>query len=105
LLSSIDEIGLNRHECEEFLDSEEGIKEILRTVDIVHSLGIHSIPVLIINGGQAIVQGAAVADEVMDKLREVLNLFHYSVVLIFTMSLSQVINNPQSPGSLLFPRS
>jgi predicted DsbA family dithiol-disulfide isomerase len=76
LLSAVDEIGLNRQECQEFLDSKEGINEILQTVDIVHSLGIHSIPVLIINGGQAIVQGAAVADEVIDKLREVSISFH-----------------------------
>lgn len=98
LLSSVDEVGLNRQQCQEFLDSEEGIKEILRTVDLVHSLGIHSIPVLIINGGQVIVQGAAGADEVMEKLREVLHLMCFVLLIVSWLSL---LGHQQSAESRL----
>jgi predicted DsbA family dithiol-disulfide isomerase len=71
LLSAIEEIGLERQKYANFLATEEGIEEILQMVDRVHSYGIHSIPILIINGGQAIVQGAAVKEEILNKLREV----------------------------------
>lgn len=71
LLSAIDEIGLDRQKCKEFLDSKEGTEEILKMVDMVHALGIHGIPVLIINGGQAVIQGAAHADEIASQLRQV----------------------------------
>lgn len=72
LLSAVDEVGgLDRHSIELYLQSNEGINQILDMVDIVHSYGIHGIPVLVINGGQAIISGAAHADEVLIKLREV----------------------------------
>jgi predicted DsbA family dithiol-disulfide isomerase len=76
LLSAIDEIGLERQKYEDFLSSDEGTQEILEMVDLVHSYGIHSIPVLIINGGQEIVQGAAVTEDIVRKLREVQTCLH-----------------------------
>lgn len=71
LLSAIDEIGLDRQKCKKFLDSEDGIQEIYNMVDMVHRFGINGIPVLIINGGQAVINGAAHADEIATHLREV----------------------------------
>ncbi len=71
LLSSTEEVGLDRVKCEVFLNSTNGIDEILEMVEAVHSLGIHSIPVLVINGGQSIIQGAAPVDEIIQKIQMV----------------------------------
>lgn len=63
--------GLDRNDIELFLQTNEGTQEILEMVDIVHSYGIHGIPVLIINGGQAIFSGAVHADDLFMKFQEV----------------------------------
>jgi predicted DsbA family dithiol-disulfide isomerase len=71
LLDSCKQVGLNRKECEQFLLSHEGVDEILQTVDLVHSYGIHSIPTLIVDG-KYMIDGAAHADDVIKILRQII---------------------------------
>jgi hypothetical protein len=61
---------INLSEVEAFLRSRDGEASILAAVDRLHDMGIHSIPTLIVNGGSAIVSGAARADEVYQTLRK-----------------------------------
>lgn len=82
LLSAVDEVGLNTRKCDEYLATMNGITEVLEMVETVHSLGIHSIPVLIINGGQEIVQGAAPTQEILQHIRVVLKNPRPSSLLI-----------------------
>jgi predicted DsbA family dithiol-disulfide isomerase len=50
LLDSVEEAGADRADCERFLLSTDGVESIFRTVDAVHSLGIHSIPTVVVDG-------------------------------------------------------
>ncbi len=70
LLDACEQAGLQRQECARFLSSEEGAQEILHTVDLVNSYGIHSIPTLVVDG-KYMVNGASPADEVAETLRRV----------------------------------
>jgi hypothetical protein len=57
--------------CGDFLESSRGVEAVMRTVDAVHDLGVHSIPTLIIDGGRTVMSGAERADSVADALRQV----------------------------------
>lgn len=70
LLEACDEAGVDKDECRDFLLTDKGSAHIMNAVDIVHSLGIHSIPTLIVDG-QHVVNGAARAGEVAQTLRRV----------------------------------
>lgn len=70
LLDSVDEVGLNREECEQFLKSDVGVDSVLRTVDEVQKLGIHSIPTLVVDG-QYTVGGTAPIEEIFEVLKMV----------------------------------
>ena len=72
LLDAVDEVGLSREECSAFLCSHSGEREVIETVNRVHSLGIHSIPCLIIDGGRDVIDGAADTETVLFALRRVI---------------------------------
>lgn len=71
LLDAAAEVGLEVFACETFLRSTKGEREILQTVDYVHSIGVHSIPTLVIDGGRDFISGAAEVDTVVATLRSV----------------------------------
>eukprot|EP00602_Paraphysomonas_sp_CaronLab_P007948 CAMPEP_0185035476 /NCGR_PEP_ID=MMETSP1103-20130426/26918_1 /TAXON_ID=36769 /ORGANISM="Paraphysomonas bandaiensis, Strain Caron Lab Isolate" /LENGTH=218 /DNA_ID=CAMNT_0027572571 /DNA_START=187 /DNA_END=843 /DNA_ORIENTATION=+ len=71
LLDSAEAVGADRRVCATFLESSRGKDAVLRTVDMVHELGIHSIPTLVVDG-RYVVSGAARADEVANTLRQVI---------------------------------
>ena len=60
--------GVDADEAEAYLRSPAGEDEVLTRVDHAHSLGIHSIPTLIVDG-ELLVSGAADAEEVLSTLR------------------------------------
>lgn len=74
LLDSAVAAGCDRDACATFLSSSKLVPEIMATVNKVHSLGIHSIPTLLIDGGRIIVQGAAEAAEVAAGLRKAVQM-------------------------------
>lgn len=74
LLEAVHEVGgIDISDCEQFLASNRGSAEVLQTVDAVQRLGIHSIPTLLIDGGQYILNGAVTADEIVRVLRSLLD--------------------------------
>lgn len=75
LLDSVEEIGLGadgRAECEQFLRSTIGVEAIFRTVDEIHSLGIHSIPTAVVDG-QYLIGGTAPIEEIYSLLKHVVS--------------------------------
>lgn len=74
LIDSLKEVGLEGSDFEEtvnFLhDKNRGTKEVLELYDRVQSMGIYSIPTLIVDG-QYLINGAARANEVLDCLKKV----------------------------------
>ena len=71
LLDTVEQVGLDRAACEEFLLSSTGEREVLETVDRVQALGIHSIPTLVLDGGKYVLNGAADSAEVSRALRRI----------------------------------
>lgn len=74
LIDSLKEVGLEGSDFEEavtFLhDKNRGTKEVLELYERVQSMGIYSIPTLIVDG-QYLINGAARANEVLDCLKKV----------------------------------
>ena len=74
LVDSLKEIGLEGTDLEEtvnFLhDKSRGTREVLELYERVQSMGIYSIPTLIVDG-QYLINGAARANEVLDCLKKV----------------------------------
>lgn len=60
-----------RQKCSEFLGSYRGVEAVMRTVDAVHELGIHSIPTLVIDGGRVVMSGAERAESIAETLLDV----------------------------------
>jgi predicted DsbA family dithiol-disulfide isomerase len=102
LKSALVEIGdVDVAKCESFLLSNDGVEAVLRTVDMVHAMGmrifrqefvsvcvsislslslcswcihvigVHSIPTLVIDGGRFVLDGATRAEEIMATLRQI----------------------------------
>lgn len=61
----------DREKCGDFLASSRGVDAVLRTVDMVHELGIHGIPTLVVDGGRTVLGGAERANSVANALRQV----------------------------------
>jgi predicted DsbA family dithiol-disulfide isomerase len=70
LLDACCEIGLNKLECKLFLESNNLEDYVTNTVNHVHSLGIHSIPTIIVDG-QYMLSGAVSSQEVFAVLRKI----------------------------------
>jgi predicted DsbA family dithiol-disulfide isomerase len=70
LLGAAEDVGVDTIDANTFLASSQGETEVLRAVDIVHQLGIHSIPTLIVDG-QYMLNGATHYNEICDTLRSV----------------------------------
>lgn len=71
LLDSAEEVGIDRDTCEAFLASDCGVSEVSTAVDIIHRLGINSIPTLIIDG-KVIVSGAQNSQHITEILNRVI---------------------------------
>mmetsp|Transcript_18079 Transcript_18079/g.33932 ORF Transcript_18079/g.33932 Transcript_18079/m.33932 type:complete len:235 (+) Transcript_18079:153-857(+) len=72
LKSALEEIGgVDVARCDAFLQSSEGVEAVLRTVDMVHSMGVHSIPTLVIDGGTFVLDGATRAGDIVTTLRKI----------------------------------
>lgn len=65
------EVGIDEDEAQEYLDSGAGVKDVERMYAKVKSMGIHSIPTFIFDGGRYHTSGAAHAREIESILREI----------------------------------
>ena len=65
------EAGADEEGVKDFLNSKRGVEEILKVVDYVHELGIHSIPTLVVNGA-VLVGGAAGEEEIFQSVVRVI---------------------------------
>lgn len=68
-LQEIEDVDVDK--CITFVLSNQGEEAVLRTVDLVHSLGIHSIPTLVIDGGSFVLDGANRSEDVARTLRQI----------------------------------
>lgn len=64
------EAGLDAAAAAAQLDSKENAEEIRRTFERVHAAGVTGIPTFVIDGGRIVMSGAAHADELEVRLRE-----------------------------------
>jgi predicted DsbA family dithiol-disulfide isomerase len=71
LLDAATEVGVARAECEAFLRSREGEREVLQTVARVQEMGVNSIPTLVVDGGKYVLEGASHSSSVLETLRRV----------------------------------
>lgn len=72
LLASAEEVGVNTTDANVFLASSQGEIEVLKAVDIVHQLGINSIPTLVIDG-KYVLSGSTDYEEISETFRSIRN--------------------------------